>query len=198
VNEVLEAKALLAEARGEIEKEGHAFDPDVEVGIMIEIPSAALMAERLAEEVDFFSIGTNDLIQYTLAADRSNERVAKFYQPYHPAVLKLIRMSIDAAHRAGIWVGVCGEMASNPATALLLVGMGIDELSMGAVSIPEIKYLLRHVRLSEARKVAGRTLHLKTAEEIRAVVEAVHDEFRRRRIQPKPDDSQPANGSYGA
>lgn len=198
VNEVLEAKKLYCEAREELKAEGVDFDDDMEVGIMIEIPSAALMAERLAEEVDFFSIGTNDLIQYTLAADRSNERVAKFYQPYHPAVLKLIRMCIDAAHRAGIWVGVCGEMASKPAMALLLLGMGIDELSMGAVSIPEIKYLLRHVRLSEARKVAGRTLNLKTAEEIRAVVEAVHDEFRRRRIPKNIDDPNSVNGSHGA
>lgn len=195
VNEVVEAKKLLREVQEELRGEGHAFDEEMEVGVMIEIPSAALTAERLAEEVDFFSIGTNDLIQYALAVDRSNEQVAKFYQPYHPAVLKLIRMVIDAAHRAGIWVGVCGEMASNPQTALLLLGMGIDELSMGAVSIPEIKYLMRHVRLSEARKVAGRTLNLRTAEEVRAVVEAVHDEFRRRRIR---NDAELVESFHGA
>jgi phosphoenolpyruvate-protein phosphotransferase (PTS system enzyme I) len=183
VDEVIAAKKLLQEAQAELREEGRPFDEDIEVGIMIEIPSAALTAERLAEEVDFFSIGTNDLIQYTLAADRSNEKVAHIYEPYHPAVLKLIRMVIDAAHRAGIWVGVCGEMASNPATALLLLGLGIDELSMGAVSIPEIKYLLRHVRLSEARKVAGRTVNMRSAAEIRLLVETVHAELRRRRIR---------------
>lgn len=196
VTEVTAAKKLLKEAQRELKAEGHAFDSEMEVGIMIEIPSAALTADRLAEEVDFFSIGTNDLIQYTLAADRSNEKVASIYEPYHPAVLRLIRMAVDAAHRAGIWVGVCGEMASNPRTALLLLGLGIDELSMGAVSIPEIKYLMRHVRLSEARKVAGRTLNLKTSEEIRALIEAVHDEFRRRRVK-SGDETESHNGSHG-
>jgi phosphoenolpyruvate-protein phosphotransferase (PTS system enzyme I) len=198
VDEIISAKKLLREAQGELREEGRPFDEDVEVGIMVEIPSAALTADRLAEEVDFFSIGTNDLIQYTLAADRSNEKVAHIYEPYHPAVLRLIRMVIDAAHRAGIWVGVCGEMASNPATALLLLGMGIDELSMGAVSIPEIKYLLRHVRLSEARKLAGRTVNMRSADEIRLLVETVHAELRRRRIRRDSEKHELALRGNGA
>ncbi|MBI1784327.1 phosphoenolpyruvate--protein phosphotransferase, partial [Candidatus Sumerlaeota bacterium] len=177
--EVRAAKKILEGVKKELADEGKTFDAGLEVGIMVEIPSAALIADQLAIEADFFSIGTNDLIQYTLAVDRANERVASLYDPYHPAVLRLIRRIIDAAHRAGIWVGVCGEMASNPRTALLLVGMGIDELSMGALSIPEIKHLLRNTRLSEARRVASEIYALGSSEEIRTRVEEAYQSLRK-------------------
>lgn len=183
LHEITHAKNVLEEAKRALAKEGKDFDPDIEVGVMIEIPSAALMAERLAQEVDFFSIGTNDLIQYTLAVDRSNEKVAEWYDPFHPAIVRLIREVIDAAHRAGIWVGVCGEMASNPITALLLVGMGIDELSMGALDVPQVKYFLRQIRLSEARRLAGEVATLQSAEEIRDYAQKTYAEFQKRRIK---------------
>lgn len=183
VGEAREARRLLEEARMELAENGLAFDPALEIGVMIEIPSAALIADQLAEVADFFSIGTNDLIQYTLAVDRSNERVAKLYDPFHPAVLRLIRRVIDAAHRAGIWVGVCGEMASDPLTAMLLVGMGIDELSMGALSIPEIKYLIRNVRLSEARRLAADVYALGSSAEVRARVDAERHKIHKSRIK---------------
>lgn len=199
VSEVLEAKKLVRECEKELDAEGKDYDHELEIGVMIEIPSAALTAEQLAQEVDFFSIGTNDLIQYTLAADRSNERVAELYDPYHPAVLKLINQVTDAAQRAGIWVGVCGEMAGNPKTALLLIGMGIHELSMGARSVPEIKYLLRHIRLAEARRIASRVLSMKSSEDIRAVIDAMHDEFRKRRIKtPLPKKEAPSKSGQAA
>lgn len=180
-SELHAARNLLDVARGELTAEGIAFDPNIEIGIMIEIPSAALIADQFAAQVDFFSIGTNDLIQYTLAVDRANERVASLYDPCHPAVLRLIRMVIDAAHRAGIWVGVCGEMASNPQMALLLVGMGIDELSMGALSIPGIKFLLRNIRLSEARRLATEIHPLGSSQEIRAHIEQAFGRLKRTR-----------------
>jgi len=181
IKELRAARKLLDEARGELDSEGIAFDPKIEIGIMIEIPSAALTADQFASEVDFFSIGTNDLIQYTLAVDRANERVASLYDPCHPAVLRLIRMSVDAAHRAGIWVGVCGEMAANPQMALLLVGMGIDELSMGALSIPGIKFLIRNIRLSEARRLASEIQPLGSSQEIRDHIEQAFRRLKRTR-----------------
>lgn len=183
VSEVIEARELLEEAKDELTASGLRYDPEIEIGIMVEIPSAALTADRMAEEVDFFSIGTNDLIQYTLAADRSNEKVARLYNPYHPAILRLIRMVIDAAHRAGITVGVCGEMAANPKTAMLLIGMGVDELSMGAVSIPEIKYLLRHVRFGEIHKLAGQVLGMNSSDDIQEFVDRLHLDFNKRRVR---------------
>ena len=202
VSEVIEAKELLEEAKDELTASGLKYDPDVEIGIMVEIPSAALTADRMAEEVDFFSIGTNDLIQYTLAADRSNEKVASLYNSYHPAVLRLVRMVVDAAHRAGIPVSVCGEMASNPKTAILLVGMGVDELSMGPVSIPEIKYLLRHVRYSEIHKLAGQVLGMNSSHRIREFIDGLHEEFGKRRVRvpraPAEAASKPDTTGGGA
>lgn len=183
VDQVQQAKAILESAKAELEAEGVAFDPLIEIGIMIEIPAAAIAADRFAREVDFFSIGTNDLIQYTLAIDRSNEKVASLYDPFHPAILRLIQTVIAAAHREGIWVGLCGEMASNPVTALMLVGMGIDELSMSAAAIPEIKYMLRQIRSSEARRLAGEVTSLDSSEEIRAVAEMAYNELKKRRIK---------------
>lgn len=164
------AKEALAEARRSLEAEGHPVG-DYEVGIMIEIPSAALLADHLAAEVDFFSIGTNDLVQYTLAVDRGNPELAEMYQPYHPAVLRLIDRVVTAAHGAGKWVGVCGEMGGLPAGALLLLGLGLDELSMSPALLARIRRLVRVTPFAEARSVAQQGLALGTPEEVLALVE---------------------------
>lgn len=139
VDELRRANAILEECREELRSEGHPFNEDLEVGAMIEIPSAALSAEFLAQEVDFFSIGTNDLIQYSIAVDRVNERVAHLYEPTHPAIVRLIRMVVDAAHAHNLWVGVCGEMAGEIVLTPLLIGLGVDELSTGAALVPRVK-----------------------------------------------------------
>ncbi len=174
VSEIIEAKAALEEAKKGLASQGLRFDEAMEVGMIAEIPSAALIADQFADEVDFFSIGTNDLIQYTLAVDRANEKVAPLYDPYHPAILRLIRRVIDAAHRAGIWVGVCGEMSAHPPTALLLLGMGVDQFSMGSHAIPEIKHLFRSARLADARRLASEVYALGSSAEIRSRVEGAH------------------------
>jgi phosphotransferase system enzyme I (PtsI) len=165
--ELKKAKALLEEAKEELRKKKIPFDEKVEVGIMVEIPSAALSADALAKESDFFSIGTNDLIQYTLAVDRGNERIAHLYQGFHPGVLKLIKQTIDAGHRNGIWVGLCGEMGADPLATILLVGMGVDELSTSAMAIPEIKKIIRSITFQEAQKLAEQVLNLSTIDEIK-------------------------------
>ena len=149
ISEVRQAKQLLADAQRELKRKNIPYDENIQVGIMIETPSAALTARALAQEVDFFSLGTNDLIQYTMAVDRVNESVAHLYNPLHPSVLHLIQMTIDEAHRAGIWAGVCGEMAGDPALAALLVGMGVDELSMSSVAVAEVKQFIRAISLEE-------------------------------------------------
>jgi phosphotransferase system enzyme I (PtsI) len=140
--EIGQANLLLHSVREELDAEGTAYDHDLEVGIMVEIPSAALDAERLADRVDFFSIGTNDLTQYTFAADRTNRDVNYLYQPLHPALLSLIRMTIEAAHAHGKWVGVCGELAGDPRAIPVLIAMGIDELSMSSAKIPRAKQII--------------------------------------------------------
>jgi phosphotransferase system enzyme I (PtsI) len=139
IMEIRSAKEILAEAKNELTKEGIGFDENMQVGIMIEIPSAAITADLLAKEVDFFSIGTNDLCQYTLAVDRMNEKIKDLYDPFNPGVLRLIRYTIEQAHKNKIEVGMCGELASDPLATLLLLGMGLDEFSMNAASIPFIK-----------------------------------------------------------
>jgi len=164
--ELVQANAILKEAKEELRREGATFDENLEVGVMIEVPSAAMTADILATEAHFFSIGTNDLIQYSLAVDRTNEKVAYLYEPTHPAVLRMLRNIIDAAHNAGIWVGVCGEMASEAALALVLLGLGVDELSMPASAIPEIKYMIRAVSMEEARGIAQQALRLATGKEV--------------------------------
>jgi phosphotransferase system enzyme I (PtsI) len=166
VGELEKAKVILDEAKEGLRREGIPFDRDIPVGIMVEIPSAALSGDALAKACDFFSIGTNELIQYTLAVDRGNEKIAHLYKGFHPAVLKLIKQSIDAAHRNGIWVGLCGEMAADPLATILLVGMGVDELSTSAMAIPEIKKIIRSVKLKEAKAHAEHVLRLSTLEQI--------------------------------
>jgi phosphotransferase system enzyme I (PtsI) len=181
IREVRKAKEILASVSEELRAEGKPFDQQIQIGIMIEVPSAAICADQFAREVDFFSIGTNDLIQYTLAVDRGNEQVASLYDPFHPAILRLIRMTIDAAQREGIWVGLCGEMSSNPMCALLLIGLGVNELSMGALAIPEIKRLIRQIHLADARKIAEDLHALHTSAEIHDYVSQAYRMLQRRR-----------------
>ena len=139
---------------------------EVETGAMIEVPSAALIVDRLAPLVQFFSIGTNGLTQYTLAADRTNERVANLYQPTHPAVLSLIRMVVEAARRHNIWVGVCGEMAADVVMTPVLVGLGVDEMSMGSVAVPRVKKAVQSLSFGECQKLTEELLSLDSGQEI--------------------------------
>jgi len=167
VGELKRAKAILNEAKEELRRKKIPFDEDIPVGIMVEIPSAALAGDALAKECDFFSIGTNDLIQYTLAVDRGNEKIAYLFQGFHPAVLKLIKQTIDAAHNNGIWAGLCGEMAADPLATPMLVGMGVDELSTSAMAIPEIKKIIRSIEFEDAKKHAQEVLKLSTIEDVK-------------------------------
>src|SRR4051794_36087494 len=168
LEELNRALAVFHECKAELEKEGEPFDPKTEVGAMIEIPSAAMCADRLAREIDFFSIGTNDLIQYAIAVDRVNERVAHLYEPTHPAVVRLLKMVADAAHAHDIWVGVCGEMAGDLALTPLLLGLGMDELSVGASLVPRVKKAVQTLTYSECQKLAGDVMDLHTPSEILA------------------------------
>ncbi|WP_241754884.1 phosphoenolpyruvate-protein phosphotransferase PtsI [Koleobacter methoxysyntrophicus] len=166
ISEVRRANAILEEAKKELEREGISFDREIEVGIMVEIPAAAVAADILAKEVDFFSIGTNDLIQYTLAVDRMNENIAHLYQPLHPAILRLIKNVIEASHTNGIWTGMCGEMAGDVNAAPILLGLGLDEFSMSAVSIPRVKKIIRSLTLKQAKKIADKALNMESPEDI--------------------------------
>ncbi|MFO0807274.1 MAG: phosphoenolpyruvate--protein phosphotransferase [Gemmataceae bacterium] len=166
VLELRQCKMLLAEVKEDLEDEGVSFDPRLQVGTMIEVPSAALMADQLAKEVDFFSIGTNDLVQYTLAADRTNEHMASLYSPGDPAVLRLLGQVVKAGHDAKITVNVCGEMSGEPIYTLLLVGMGLRQLSVTPHNIPEVKKLIRSVATADAERVAGEAMQLQTARDV--------------------------------
>ena len=166
LEELRGAKAVLAECHEELRRSGIPLGEEIEVGAMIEIPSAALCANVLASEVDFFSIGTNDLIQYTLAVDRVNEKIAHLYEPTHPAILRLLRIITEAAHAHHIWVGVCGEMAGDVALIPLLLGLGMDELSAGATLVPRIKRAVQSLAIPECRELVEVALKLNTASEI--------------------------------
>ena len=172
VGEVRQARAVLAECRAELLAQGLPAAERMEIGIMIEIPAAAVVADQLAKVVDFFSIGTNDLSQYTMAADRTNAGVASLADAFQPAVLRLIRQVIDAAHAAGKWVGLCGELAGEPLAIPILLGLGLDEFSMNAPAIPAAKQVIRTLRVDEARAIAAVVLELESAEEVRDMVRA--------------------------
>jgi phosphotransferase system enzyme I (PtsI) len=170
LRELRQAKGILDEARSELRTEGIPFDSEMPVGVMIETPSAALIADVLARESDFFSIGTNDLIQYSLAVDRVNEEVAYLYEPAHPGILRMLRLVIDAAGKEGIQLSICGEIAGDPTFALVLIGLGISELSMVATAIPEAKKLIRSISLTDVKALSSRVLDLSTAEEVRSEI----------------------------
>ena len=165
VEELTKAQKLLEEAKTELLQKNIPFDQNIEVGIMVETPSAAVIADKLAPYIDFFSIGTNDLVQYTLAVDRNSERVAYLYQPAHPAILKLLKTTIDTAKKNNIWVSLCGEMASDPLYTVFLVGLGIHELSMSPVSIGTIRRIIRKMKMHEAEDILEKALMCSTAKE---------------------------------
>ena len=154
LDELNQANQLVEQCKAELRAQNIPFAENLDIGVMIEIPSAALIADALAKKVKFFSIGSNDLIQYALAADRTNERVSHLYEPTHPAILKLIKMTVDAAHANGIWCGVCGEIAGDPVLTALLIGLGVDELSTAPAVLDEVKYVIRRVKLEEAKILA--------------------------------------------
>jgi phosphotransferase system enzyme I (PtsI) len=166
IEEFQQANEILEECKQELRKRKVTFDEKIEVGAMIELPSAALTADLLAKEALFFSIGTNDLIQYSLAVDRTNEKVAYLYEPTHPAVLRMIKNVVDAAHNANRWVGMCGEMAGEPAFIPMLLGLGLDELSMPSAIIPEVKYIIRAIKYQDAKIMAEKALILSTGKEV--------------------------------
>jgi phosphocarrier protein FPr len=169
--EVREAKIMLDAARNELRATGEPFDDGIEVGIMIEVPSAVAVADQLAREVDFFSIGTNDLTQYVMAADRGNARVAELASAYQPAVLRMVRDAAEAAHAAGIWIGMCGELAGKPEAVPVLLGLGLDELSMSAPAIPAVKEAVRGLTMDEARHIAQEALAADSAEAVLALLQ---------------------------
>ena len=172
LNDFRGAKALLEEEKAKLIAEGVAVSDDIQVGIMIEIPAAAVLAHQFAKEVDFFSIGTNDLIQYTMAADRMNERVSYLYQPYNPSILTLIKHVIDSAHKEGKWAGMCGEMAGDQTAVPLLVGLGLDEFSMSASSVLKTRSLIAKLTLSDMQALAGKAINeCATVQEVEALVE---------------------------
>jgi len=166
LDELTQANAHVEKCKAELRDEKIPFDEKMEIGAMIEIPSAALVAGALAKKVNFFSIGSNDLIQYTLAADRTNEKVSHLYEPTHPAILRLIKFTVDAAHANGIWAGVCGEIAGDPVLAPLLLGLGVDELSAAPSAIDSVKYIIRRVKNAEARQLAEFALQSESPAEI--------------------------------
>jgi phosphoenolpyruvate-protein phosphotransferase (PTS system enzyme I) len=166
LDEFRQAKAILLEEKDKLVSEGVNVSGEIEIGIMVEIPSTAVMAEQFAKEVDFFSIGTNDLIQYTMAADRMNERVSYLYQPYNPAILRLVKMVIDASHKEGKWTGMCGEMAGDETAIPLLLGLGLDEFSMSATSILKARSLISKLNKTEMEALASQALQMNTAEEV--------------------------------
>ncbi|GJM71050.1 phosphoenolpyruvate-protein phosphotransferase [Paenibacillus macerans] len=173
LDEFRAAKAVLQEEKEKLTAEGVKVADDIQLGIMVEIPSTAVMADQFAKEVDFFSIGTNDLIQYTMAADRMNERVSYLYQPYNPAILRLVKMVIDAAHKEGKWAGMCGEMAGDKVAIPLLLGLGLDEFSMSATSILPARSQISKLSKTEMEALAAKALQMRTAEEVVELVRGI-------------------------
>ena len=170
VEEVRDLKGELETLKAQLREEGKAFDESIEVGVMVETPAAATIARHLAKEVDFFSIGTNDLTQYTLAVDRGNDMISHLYQPMSPSVLTLIKQVIDASHAEGKWTGMCGELAGDERATLLLLGMGLDEFSMSAISIPRIKKIIRNTNFEDAKVLAEQALAQPTTDELMTLV----------------------------
>ena len=170
IQEFRDAKALLEEERANLKQEGIEVSDDIELGIMVEIPSTAALADVFAKEVDFFSIGTNDLIQYTMAADRMSERVSYLYQPYNPAILRLVKQVIEASHNEGKWTGMCGEMAGDEIAIPLLLGLGLDEFSMSATSILKARRQIKELSQSEMQELANRAINAATSEEVQTLV----------------------------
>ena len=175
VQEIKAANEILNDAKKSLRAESVAFDEDMEVGAMIEVPSAAITSDVIAKEVDFFSIGTNDLIQYVVAADRVNEKIAYLYEPAHPGVLRLIKNIIDNGHAAGVWVGMCGEMAGDPVMTLVLLGLGLDEFSVSPIAVSEVKKIIRSVTMPQAQDIAQTALTFSTGKEV--------EEFCRKTLQ---------------
>jgi phosphoenolpyruvate-protein phosphotransferase (PTS system enzyme I) len=173
LTEVRHAKKYLDEAKHQLRKENITYDSRIKVGVMIEVPAAAVIAEDIAEEVDFLSIGTNDLIQYLLAVDRGNDVVSELYQEFNPAVVRFLRRIIERGKKKGVWVGMCGEMAGDPLATLLLLGLGLDEFSVVPNMLPEIKKIIRSVKFTEAQKIAKTVLALKTEAEIKEHLRSV-------------------------
>jgi phosphotransferase system enzyme I (PtsI) len=168
LDELNQANALVEEYKAELRKEGVPFDENMEIGAMIEIPSAVMIADALAKRVKFFSIGTNDLIQYSLAVDRMNEKIAHLYEPTHPAILRLIKATVEAARRNNIWVGVCGEMAGEPVLTALLLGLGVNELSAAPPLVPQVKFMVRRLKATETVALAEFALGCESGSEILA------------------------------
>lgn len=175
LEELRAAKAQLKAVSAELEKENIDFAEDIEVGMMVEVPAAAMIAEIFAKEVDFFSIGTNDLIQYTTAVDRGNQRIAHLYTEYHPALFRLIQRIVDAAHQEDIWVGICGEAAANPRLAPIYAAMGVDELSVDSKSILKIRWMLNNSSCLEMEKVVAQIMEMPTADEIEAYLHKLNE-----------------------
>lgn len=173
LEEIYKTKVIIEQAKDELRVQKLPFDEQIEIGVMIEIPSAAIMADDIAEEVDFLSIGTNDLIQYTLAVDRGNASVAHLYKRLPPAVLRLIKQVVNAAHRKGVWVGMCGEMAADPLATLILLGLDLDELSISPAMLPEVKRIIRSATFEQAERIAEKALQMKTSEEIETYIRNV-------------------------
>ncbi|MFC1692378.1 phosphoenolpyruvate--protein phosphotransferase [Candidatus Latescibacterota bacterium] len=179
MEELDEALGIFEEIKTEIKREGLAYNPDMKVGVMIELPSAVMIAQHIARKVEFLSIGTNDLIQYSVAVDRSNDRIANLFEPFHPGILRLAKMTVDAAHAENIPVAVCGEMGGDPMAALVLLGLEIDELSMIPSFIPSVKQIIRAVRMDTAKKIVDRALNCASATEVKYLL---HEELKKIKI----------------
>jgi phosphoenolpyruvate-protein phosphotransferase len=194
IEEIVEIRQVLSKAGAELKKKGIPFDEAVRFGIMIEVPSAAIMSDRLAQHVDYFSIGTNDLIQYTLAVDRNNEKVAKFYQPLNPSVLYLIHRTIQSALAVDKPVSLCGEMAGNPIYTPMLLGFGLRQLSMSPLMLPEVKERVRAVTIKECEEVADEILKMASAEEIEKALWSFNREINKRQSVPYIRGSASSSG----